>query len=81
MSHDPSKIQNLPALDLDDLISVKEASERLRLHENTVRKMIHEEKIPAYVLGRRSIRVSISDLRQLFTPYEPGTLGMWRHLL
>lgn len=66
---------------IDDLISIKDASEKLGIHHNTLRKLIREEKLRAYILGKRSLRVSVRDLSKLLKPYQPGSLGMWSDLL
>ena len=65
----------------EDLISIKKASQILGVHENTIRKLVREEELRAFLVGHRSIRISLGDLSQVVRPYSPGSLGMWRHLL
>jgi excisionase family DNA binding protein len=56
-----------------ELLTVKEAAVRLRLHPMTVRRMIRDGRIPAVQLGGRgaSIRVDSDELERLLTPKEP----------
>lgn len=58
----------------DDLIAnyagVKEVSERLNIHPESVRRLIRQGKLPAIKFGNKWL-VSKSDLEQYASRYDP----------
>jgi excisionase family DNA binding protein len=46
----------------DKLLTIKQVSEILQVHEQTVRDYIREGVLPCIRLGRKAIRVSHEDL-------------------
>jgi len=57
-----------------ELVTVKEAAQRLRLHPQTVRRMIDDGRIPAAQLGGSGCAIRIPDVvvQRLVTPKEPA---------
>ncbi|HXH89380.1 MAG TPA: helix-turn-helix domain-containing protein [Gaiellaceae bacterium] len=55
-----------------ELLTVKEAAQRLRLHPITVRRMIDDSRLPAAQLGGpgTAIRVNGTELDRLLDPKE-----------
>lgn len=58
-------------------LSIRESSERYRLHQNTIRNLIACGKLRAIRLGPRVIRINQADLDALFTPVTGGEYGVW----
>ena len=47
---------------VDELLTVAEVAERLKLNQQTVRNWIDEERLPALRIGPRRVRVKAGDL-------------------
>jgi excisionase family DNA binding protein len=50
------------ATSFDDLVSVREAAELLRVSESTVWRWIHDGDVPSYRVGRKRVYVKRADL-------------------
>lgn len=50
---------------MNKLISVKQAAEILKVHPNTIRKLIVSEEITAVRIGQRVLRIDESSLLEL----------------
>lgn len=50
------------------MVTIEEAATLLHVHTRTVRKFIAEGRLPAFRLGKRSVRIYEDDLEGLFTP-------------
>lgn len=59
------------------LLSITEAAGFCSVHPNTIRNLIQSGKLPAVRIGARIIRVSLSDLEAVLTPYAGGEFGVW----
>ena len=51
-------------------LDITEAHEYAGRHENTIRRWIHDGKLPAYRFGRE-LRVKREDLDAMYKPVEP----------
>ena len=58
-------------------LTIKQSANRVRCHENTIRNLIAQGKLPASRIGLRIIRISAADLAELFTPVVGGEFGVW----
>lgn len=50
--------------EMPEYLTVQQAAELLGLHRNTVYKLIHLGKIPAYKLGPKLIRLKVTDVQE-----------------
>lgn len=48
-----------------DLISVSEAARRLSVHRETVRRWIHDGRLPALRLGPKTTRIEAACVRRM----------------
>jgi len=62
----------------DELLTVEEAADLVKVHSNTIRNAIRDGRLPAIRLGARIIRIRKSDLLAAFAPYSGGEYGVWR---
>jgi len=60
-----------------DLLTIKEAAEKLKLSKNTIRNLILRGDLKAERIGR-SIRIRDENLNALLTPYAGGEFGVWK---
>ena len=60
-----------------DLLTIKEAAEKLKLSKNTIRNLILRGDLKAERIGR-SIRIRDENLNALLTPYAGGEMGVWK---
>jgi len=57
--------------------TIKQAAENVGCHPNTIRNLIARGKLPASRIGLRIIRISATDLAELFTPVVGGEFSVW----
>jgi excisionase family DNA binding protein len=62
----------------DELLTVEEAADLLKVHPNTIRNAIRDGRLPAIRLGARIVRIRKCDLLAAFNPYTGGEFGVWR---
>lgn len=62
----------------DELLTVEEAAELVKVHPNTIRNAIRDGRLPAIRLGARIIRIRKAELVAAFAPYIGGEFGVWR---
>lgn len=60
------KTQEDSAQLVNDLVTIRVAAERYRCHSDTIRNRITDGSLKAFRFGPKLIRVSLSDLEQLF---------------
>jgi excisionase family DNA binding protein len=58
-------------------VTIAEAAELLALHQNTVRNLIRQGKLPASRIGSHIVRIKQADIDALLTPYVGGEYGVW----
>jgi excisionase family DNA binding protein len=61
----------------NDLLTVKQAAELLKLHPNSIRNLMLRGELKAERIGARIIRIRKSDLDALLTPFVGGEHGVW----
>lgn len=61
----------------NDLLTIKETAELLKLHENTIRNFILRGTLKAERIGR-SIRIQKANVDALLTPFNGGEFGVWK---
>jgi excisionase family DNA binding protein len=54
------------------LIKLAEGADMVGISERTLRREVAKGTIPAYQVGRRSIRINPDDLYKLLTPITPA---------
>lgn len=60
------------------LVKIKTAAVIADVHTNTIRNAINRGDLRAYRYGPRAIRIDVTDLLALFTPYTGGEYGVWQ---
>lgn len=65
----------------DELLTINQAAELLRVHPNTIRNLILRQELVAERIGARIIRIRKQDLLNLLTPYQGGEFGQWSKVL
>lgn len=58
--------------EISQLLTIKEAARILRVHQNTVKKLIATGKLPSFKI-ERVIRISQDDLKQYMEESRRGT--------
>jgi len=53
----------------DKLVSIAEAATYLDVNERTIRNMLTDGRLKAYKLGRRIVRIRLSDIDAALEPY------------
>jgi excisionase family DNA binding protein len=61
----------------DELLTIPEVAELLKLKPGTIRNWIDLGRIPAKRIGLRVIRVSKIDVLNLFEDHIPGEYSIW----
>jgi excisionase family DNA binding protein len=59
------------SIDKSEFCTVAQAAATLGVHPSTIWRWIDAERLPAYRIGPRSIRIKRSDLEQVVTPTKP----------
>ena len=54
----------------DELLTVEEAATRIKMHPDTIRRLLREGEIPGVKFGKRQWRISAATLRA----FSEGTL-------
>ena len=62
----------------DELLTVEEAADLVKVHPNTIRNAIRDGRLQAIRLGARIVRIRKCDLLASFAPYAGGEFGVWR---
>ena len=60
-----------------ELLTIREAADRVKVHPNTIRNEIMRGHLAAIRLGARIVRGKSADVDALFTQYQPGEYGNW----
>lgn len=47
----------------DELLTVEEAAARIKMHPDTIRRLLREKQIPGVKFGKRQWRISAATLR------------------
>ena len=63
----------------NDLFTIDQSAEKLRVSKNTIRKLIATGKLKAYRLSERVVRIASSDLEALLSAYQGGEAGLWKN--
>ena len=58
-------------------LTIREAAELLKVHENTIRNLIVRGDLKAERIGKGIIRIRQAEVDALFTPYVAGEFGVW----
>ncbi|WP_082909445.1 helix-turn-helix domain-containing protein [Mycolicibacterium iranicum] len=58
--------------DRDELLTINEAAELLKVHHRTIRRFITTGRLPGYHLTARTVRLRRSDVEKLLTPIPTG---------
>lgn len=59
------------------LMTPDEAAEALRVHKNTIWKLVRQGDLPARRIGSRIVRIAAADVEALLTEYVGGEFGRW----
>ncbi|HEY7062508.1 MAG TPA: helix-turn-helix domain-containing protein, partial [Chloroflexota bacterium] len=54
-----------------ELYTVAQAARRLGVHPSTIWRWIDAERLPAYRVGPKNIRIKASDLERMVQPAKP----------
>ena len=60
-----------------ELRTIKQATELLQVHQNTIRNMILRGDLKAERIGRL-IRIRQANIDALLTPFVGGEFGVWK---
>ena len=56
----------------DELLTINEAAQLLKVHHRTIRRFITTGRLPGYHLTARTVRLRRSDVERLLTPIPTG---------
>ena len=59
-----------PDADASRFLTVSQAARILAVHPLTVRRWIHDGRLPAYRIGEKGVRVVLTDVLDLATPLQ-----------
>jgi len=61
----------------EELLTIEETAQYLKVHKNTVRNLILDGSLPAFKLSPRVIRIKKSLIPESMTPYLEGGVKDW----
>lgn len=68
MSPAPNRVNLTTPRAADRFVGLSEAADYYGISQRSIRRLIAEGQLPAYRVGKRQIRIKVSDLDALATP-------------